>query len=37
MCLFESSDQQLVHEVNDTAQIPYMRVVEAMDLTSPSR
>ena len=37
MCLFESSDPQLVQEVNDAAQIPYTRVVEAMDLTPPSR
>ncbi len=37
MCLFESSDPQLVQEVNDAAQIPYTRVVEAMDLTPPAR
>ena len=37
MCLFESSDPQLVQEVNDAAQIPYTRVVEALDLTPPSR
>ena len=33
MCLFEAPDPQLVQEVNDTAQIPYTRVVEAKDLT----
>jgi hypothetical protein len=33
MCLFEASDQQLVREVNDTAGLPYTRVVEAQDLT----
>ena len=33
MCLFESSNADLVKEVNDTAKIPYTRVVEAMDLT----
>ena len=37
MCLFESSDPQLVKEVNDSAQIPYTRVVEALDLTPPAR
>ena len=37
MCLFESSDPQLVQEVNDAAQIPYTRVVEALDLTPPAR
>ena len=33
MCLFEASGQQLVEEVNQTANIPFTRVVEAMDLT----
>jgi hypothetical protein len=33
MCLFEASNAQLVKEVNDTAKIPYTRVVEAEDLT----
>jgi uncharacterized protein DUF4242 len=33
MCLFEASNPQIVKEVNDTAKIPYKRVVEAMDLT----
>ncbi len=35
MCLFESSNADLVKQVNDTAKIPYTRVVEAMDLTPP--
>ena len=34
MCLFEASGQQLVEEVNQAANIPFTRVVEAMDLTS---
>ena len=34
MCLFEASGQQLVEEVNQEANIPFTRVVEAMDLTS---
>lgn len=33
MCLFEAPDAALVREVNDVAQIPYTRVVEALDLT----
>ena len=33
MCLFEASGQQLVEEVNQAANIPFARVVEAMDLT----
>ena len=33
MCLFEASDAELVKEVNQTAQIPFTRVVEALDLT----
>jgi hypothetical protein len=33
MCLFEADSPELVRELNDTAQIPYTRVVEAMDLT----
>ena len=32
-CLFESSDAELVKQVNETAQIPFTRIVEAMDLT----
>jgi hypothetical protein len=33
MCLFEASNEGLVKEVNDTAKIPYKRVVKALDLT----
>ena len=33
MCLFEASSPEIVKEVNDTAKIPYVRVVEAEDLT----
>ena len=33
MCLFEAPNAQLVKEVNDTAKLPYTRVVEAEDLT----
>jgi len=32
MCLFEAANPELVKEVNDAAQIPYTRVVEALDL-----
>ncbi len=33
MCLFEAANPELVKEVNDTANIPYTRVIEALDLT----
>ena len=33
MCLFEADNADLVKEVNDTAQIPFTRIVEALDLT----
>ena len=33
MCLFEAPNADLVKQVNDTAGIPYKRVIEAMDLT----
>jgi muconolactone delta-isomerase len=33
MCLFEAPSALLVRELNDTAKIPYARVVEALDLT----
>jgi len=33
MCLFEAGNPELVEEVNRTAQIPFNRVVEALDLT----
>jgi hypothetical protein len=33
MCLFEADDADLVREVNEAAQIPFTRIVEALDLT----
>jgi hypothetical protein len=33
MCLFEAGNPDVVREVNDTAKIPYVRIVEALDLT----
>jgi len=33
MCLFESSSQELVKDVNQTAGIPFTGIVEALDLT----
>jgi hypothetical protein len=33
MCLFEADNADLVKEVNETAQIPFNRIVEALDLT----
>jgi hypothetical protein len=33
MCLFEAGNPELVEEVNRTAQIPFTRVIEALDLT----
>jgi hypothetical protein len=33
MCLFEASNPELVREVNETANIPFTRIVEAADLT----
>ncbi len=33
MCLFEASNPDLVKEVNETARIPFTRIVEAKDLT----
>ncbi|HEY8831843.1 MAG TPA: DUF4242 domain-containing protein [Gemmatimonadaceae bacterium] len=33
MCLFKADNADTVKQVNDTAHIPYTRVVEAMDLT----
>lgn len=35
MCLFEADNADLVKEVNETAQIPFNRIVEALDLTPP--
>jgi len=36
MCMFEAPDAQLVRDVNEVAGIPFIRIVEAMDLT-PSK
>lgn len=36
MCLFEADSAELVREVNETAQIPFTRIVEALDLTPSS-
>ena len=33
MCLFEAPDSATVRAVNETAQIPFTRITEAMDLT----
>ena len=33
MCLFEAANASLVREVNETAKIPFTRIVEAADLT----
>ena len=33
MCLFEANDPDAVKQVNERAQIPFTRIVEAMDLT----
>ena len=33
MCLFEANDAESVRQVNETARIPFDRIVEAMDLT----
>jgi hypothetical protein len=33
MCLFEAPSSQNVKELNDKANIPYTRIVEALDLT----
>jgi len=35
MCLFDASDADTVRRLNDTAGLPYTRVVEAMDLPAP--
>lgn len=32
-CLFESLNRQLVREVNESARLPFTRIVEALDLT----
>jgi hypothetical protein len=33
MCLFEAPSSQRVKDVNEAAQIPFTRIVEALDLT----
>ena len=33
MCLFESGSEALVRDVNQTAGIPFTRILEAHDLT----
>jgi hypothetical protein len=33
MCLFEAATRQLVREVNESAKLPFTRIVEALDLT----
>jgi len=33
MCLFEAPNADVVKELNETAKIPFTRIVEAMDLT----
>jgi Protein of unknown function (DUF4242) len=33
MCLFEAGDADAVKRVNETAQIPFDRITEALDLT----
>ena len=33
MCLFEASSSDLVKQVNETANIPFTGIVEALDLT----
>lgn len=35
-CLFEAETADAVRAVNDAAQLPYARVVPAMDLTAPA-
>ena len=36
MCLFDASSADDVKKVNDAAQLPYTRIVEALDLTPAS-
>ena len=36
MCLFDAASADDVKKVNDAAQLPYTRVVEALDLTPAS-
>ncbi len=32
MCLFEATDATLVRDVNEAAELPFVRIVEALDL-----
>ena len=36
MCLFDAASAEHVRAVNDAAQLPYTRIVEALDLTPAS-
>lgn len=36
MCLFEASSPEHVREVNEKAQLPFNRILEAADLTPPT-
>lgn len=36
MCLIEAADAHLVKEGNETAQIPFSRILETLDLTPES-
>ena len=33
LCLFEAANRQIVREVNESANLPFSRIVEALDLT----
>lgn len=33
MCLFEAQSEDVVKQVNDAAQIPFSRIIAALDLT----
>lgn len=33
MCLFQAPDAETVEQVNEAAQLPFTRIVEALDLT----
>jgi len=33
LCLFEAPDSQTVEELNEVAKVPFLRVIEAVDLT----
>ena len=33
ICFFEAANPDVVKELNETAKIPFKRIVEAMDLT----